>query len=177
MCRSSRILPNRPPQHFTYRGIFFSSAPPNNAVLINGHPALLTLCMPDFVEFVTFSDERNFSPPSVTIDSRSLYIFLVNNQNDSIMRAPVSAITGKCVMLPYHDDRLFLPILHTLVSQEFVVLLLILSICSYISNHRKSVDSFRYVQHSTICKPKATRKASVLHGRRGVRFRRCVIRK
>ncbi len=42
-----------------------------------------------------------------------IYIFLVNNQNDSIMRAPVSAITGKCVMLPYHDDRLFFtPITH-----------------------------------------------------------------
>ncbi len=115
-CRSSRILPNRPPQHFTYRGIFFSSVPPNNAVLINGHPALLTVCMPDFVEFVTFSDERNFSPPSVKIDSRHLHIFLVNNQNASVKRAPVSAITDKGVILPYNDDRLFLPILHTLVS-------------------------------------------------------------
>ncbi len=112
-CPEDRQLKDKVPERRNYKGTFFSKAQPNNAVIVNGQPAIITSCYEEFFEYRTFAENDDFFNDCPNIDSRHFDIFVSHAPSQQPVRASYSQIECKCVMFSNCNKRIFFPLLHS----------------------------------------------------------------
>jgi hypothetical protein len=105
-----------------HRDTVLSTKEPDNAVIINGMPCLITRLeknngvpqvyyKPFMIKENYFSTQDNFF-----IDSTAVGIVLAHRMCDAEFKVAIDDILCKCVCIPVNMKYLFIPILHTCVK-------------------------------------------------------------
>ena len=109
----SRPLPNS--SHcFIHRHTFYSSSPPNNAVIINRKPAVICSVDNETIFYRVFISLRPLFEHC--IPSSHLYIFIGHKLSPKVHSCTKGDITCKCLNFPCQDENVFIPLLHSYSS-------------------------------------------------------------